>query len=501
MAQRNDGMSWKILFDIQDASPGAIREAKIQSRFFKRLTDKPNVWQRDLVRVRDGVEIEWTEEIHLSPTKSELIRFITTEPVEFERMVKLLSDKEDKDDFGMNGGGEGFTVLEPKTLASGRIVSRYSGKNRMVEILSNRQGNIEEWIFQITKTAVPFIPQDKTAPVISVVAPANAQLKSISQGVLEKNIIKIKVTDESGIKSVIFDGRPIALKADGTYSQQMILGPNVDKKLVTVIATDNRGNQGSLEFNILRPKVREPVPGPIMDLVEIGKGRYYALIVSVQNYQYGIPVLYNPHKDADSLAKVLTSRYRFNSKDVTVLKDPRTVDLGEALEKLQDNLGETDNLLIFFSGHGEWDKKIEQGYWLLKDAEVRNKATWMSNSTIRDYIKGIKSRHTLLVTDACFSGSIFRGSPNTVAEMLYKNPSRRAITSGNLEKVPDKSVFMHYFLTNLKRNNKEYLPAGEFFQSFYEAVITNSVQNPQLPQYNPISDCGHEGGDFIFALK
>src|SRR5690606_31196593 len=128
-----------------------------------------------------------------------------------------------------------------------------------------------------------------------------------------------------------------------------------------------------------------------------------------------------------------------------ILKDPTVPELGRELGKLKTSLTMRDNLIIFFSGHGEWDESAGQGYWLLRDAEFQNQATWLSNSTVKDYIRAINSRHTLLVTDACFGGSISKNADNKAEKAIYTLPSRVAITSGNLEKVPDKSVFMKYF--------------------------------------------------------
>ncbi|MEM6526378.1 MAG: peptidase C14, partial [Bacteroidota bacterium] len=126
------------------------------------------------------------------------------------------------------------------------------------------------------------------------------------------------------------------------------------------------------------------------------------------------------------------------------------------------------------------------------------------NSTLRDYISGINSKHTLLVTDACFSGSIFKEravftNSKAILEM-YKLPSRKAMTSGALKTVPDKSVFIQYLNRNLVNNQSPLLSAEQLFQSFKVAVINNSP-NGQVPQYGPIGQAGDEGGDFIFLRR
>ena len=89
-------------------------------------------------------------------------------------------------------------------------------------------------------------------------------------------------------------------------------------------------------------------------------------------------------------------------------------------------------------------ESIEKGYYnvsqysdIPSDADRHVKTNWVRNSTLVDYLKEIDSRHTLLITDACFGGSIFKtrtafGSEEKAFEKLYDLPSRKAMTSGNL---------------------------------------------------------------------
>ncbi|MCF0051614.1 caspase family protein [Dyadobacter sp. LJ53] len=499
-AQQTDRITWKLLFEIHDAQSGVLREAKISNRLFQRMSAKSNIWRRNRIDNTDGTDHQWTEEIHLNSSKPETVIFVTSEPAEFDRLVKSLTDQQ----VG-TGEGQGFASLEARTFASGRTMSSFSKSSRLVEVLSNNNAGTQEWIFQLSKTApaTPTPTKDKTPPVISIIEPKEAQTKSLVEVRLSRISVKIKVSDGSGIKSVVMDGKLVKPDVDSIYSQVFTLPPNLSQKTVKIEAIDNPGNVASALVT-LKSKLQEPITASDeTNFEDIAQGRYYALIISVQSYQPGIRPLSNPHKDGEALSKVLLRRYKFNAGDVSILRDPTVAELGQALEKLKATLTKKDNLLIFFSGHGEWDEKIGQGYWLLKDAEYKNQATWISNSTVKDYIRGINSRHTLLVTDACFGGSISSKSADDTAEKkIYKLPSRIAITSGNLEQVPDNSVFMKYFLERLRENESKYLPALAFFSSFYTAVISNSGENtPHQPQYSRIDNTGHQGGDFIFTLK
>ncbi len=238
---------------------------------------------------------------------------------------------------------------------------------------------------------------------------------------------------------------------------------------------------------------------------ELSKRKYYALIIGVNDYQDDeIDDLDNPINDAEQLAGVLTYHYSFNQENVTVLENPRREDIISALDRLTGLVTEKDNLLIFYAGHGIWNEQLNQGYWLPSDASLDSKSYWLSNSTLRDYVGGIKSKHTLLISDACFSGGILKeravfGNSRAILE-VYKLPSRKAMTSGTLKTVPDESVFIEYLLKNLVNNQAPLLSADQLFRHFKTAVINNSP-NGQVPQYGPITQAGDEGGDFIFLKR
>lgn len=240
-------------------------------------------------------------------------------------------------------------------------------------------------------------------------------------------------------------------------------------------------------------------------ITELGKRKYYALIIGINNYlDDEIQDLDNPINDAEQLAGVLTYHYSFDQENVTVLENPRREDIITALDRLTGVVTEKDNLLIFYAGHGIWNEQLNQGYWLPSDASLDSKSYWLSNSTLRDYVGGIKSKHTLLISDACFSGGILKeravfGNSRAILE-VYKLPSRKAMTSGTLKTVPDESVFIEYLLKNLVNNQAPLLSADQLFRHFKTAVINNSP-NGQVPQYGPISQAGDEGGDFVFLKR
>lgn len=143
------------------------------------------------------------------------------------------------------------------------------------------------------------------------------------------------------------------------------------------------------------------------------------------------------------------------------------------------------------------------GYWFPSDAARENNVDWYSNSNLRDEIGSIQSRHTLLIADACFSGAIFKSraafneAPQSI-QKLYELPSRKAMTSGILQEVPDESVFVKYLVQRLEENKEKFLPSEVLFSSFKSVVMNNS---PNVPQFGSIQNVGDDMGDFIFIRR
>lgn len=310
-----------------------------------------------------------------------------------------------------------------------------------------------------------------------------------------KFVVRGLVIENSGINSFFINDIPISLDSNLVFNWV----PDKIPEFINIKAIDNYGNVATKNINLKSKKEITPA-----DLVV---GNYYALIIGIQNYNDpNIPSLDFPIKDANDLKTVLLGKYAFTENNIEVMKDPSRKEIIKKLKDLRMKLSKQDNLLIFYAGHGYWDEDLQQGFWLPSDASLDDDAEWLSNGRVRDYIRGINTKHTLLIADACFSGGIFKSrevslaAPKSIQEM-YNSTSRRAMTSGTLNEVPDKSVFIEYLIKRLMENSKEFLSSEELFYSLKEAVINNSPV-AQTPEYGVIHQAGDEGGgSFIFIKK
>lgn len=233
---------------------------------------------------------------------------------------------------------------------------------------------------------------------------------------------------------------------------------------------------------------------------DISTAKYYALVIAVEEYDDpNINDLDHPVEDAVRFINIIESEYNFGKENVKFLKNPTKADIIGTLHHMRGQVTHEDNLLIYYAGHGHWDEEMETGYWLPRDASRDNPVDWLPNTDLTNYLNVLKTKHTLLIADACFSGGIFksRAAFNNVmaVEKLYKLNSRKAITSGTLSEVPDKSVFIDYLIKRLDKNTKKYLPSEQLYTSLKEAVMNNT---DNVPKYGTIQNVGDEGGDFIF---
>ena len=240
----------------------------------------------------------------------------------------------------------------------------------------------------------------------------------------------------------------------------------------------------------------------------LSHGKQWLLGIGIGEY-VELPNLTNAVKDVKDIIKTLTEDYGLSRLNTITLFDEEATqeNLIDELDQLAERVGKDDNLLIYFAGHGHLNKVTDMGYWIPHDAKKGKTSLYIGNSTIRDYLKAIKSKHTLLIVDSCFSGSLFvRGAnrSSTALHELETIPSRWAICSGRHdEEVSDgnpggNSPFAQSILDALSGNTNQLLNVAKLADRVVEQTRANYSQ---LPEGNPIQGVGHKGGQYIFHLK
>ncbi len=255
-----------------------------------------------------------------------------------------------------------------------------------------------------------------------------------------------------------------------------------------------------------------PAPG------DVAPGPYYALVIGIDNYP-SLPRLTTAVHDAQAVGKLLESSYGFAGR-VTYLfnQDATRARIMNALEGptgYGQTLSATDNLLIYYAGHGYNDTRTDKAYWLPYDAESVFSANHISADDLTTAIRGIASHHVLVISDSCYSGDLTRGADDDLTSSrgeeafvrrMLAAPSRNLLASGGNEPVSDAgpdghSVFAAALLRVLADQPGPLFTAADLADPVKKMVRAHSGQIPEyfrignsMPRDFPI-----DLGDFVFA--
>ncbi len=232
-------------------------------------------------------------------------------------------------------------------------------------------------------------------------------------------------------------------------------------------------------------------------------GDYHALIIGNNQYQT-LPNLRSAVNDATAVSNLLEVDYGFK---VTTLKNATRAEILRGLAQLRESVGEKDNILIYYAGHGWLDEAADEGYWLPVDAHQDDASNWIMTDRVVAQIRAMQAKHVMVAADSCFSGTITRAiridqrTPDYLRKIV-KTRSRTALTSGGLEPVLDSgggrhSVFARSFISLLESNDGV-LDGSTLFSYLRKKVMDNA---PQTPEYGNIHQAGHDGGDFLFVRR
>lgn len=372
-----------------------------------------------------------------------------------------------------------------------------------------RQPDVKAAMERITQKQLKASDTDKTPPEISFLDPREPVYVGSA-----KIQIMCRATDPAGIASVMVNNVKVNhVEEDGVFVAYPELKPG--DNMIEVIATDNKGNTATSKFTVKGISGTNLSRGAeVTNNAEVARtsenaGTYHALFIANQDYNEAYwKKLQKPVSDALRLRDMLISKYSFNPENVDTLFNRSRPEILMAIQKAVRSLGKNDNLLIFYAGHGKGipvSEKEVDGYLIGTDGTSDN-FTWISTNDLKSAMKPTTSspgpRHILLIADACFSGALTRGGENLASQGIQRvmeKKSRTAMTSGNLEEVPDESMFLKYLLQSLETNKFKFITASDLFSDFKDAVMNNTKLSQ--PLCRPIQDVGDEGGEFVFIKR
>ena len=238
------------------------------------------------------------------------------------------------------------------------------------------------------------------------------------------------------------------------------------------------------------------------DNSSLPNGKNYLLAIGIDKYQYW-DQLNNAVKDVKDFAQVLVSQYQFEEEDVYYLLDEAATEgrIYEIIRELKRKINTKDNLIVYYSGHGHYDDEFEEGHWIPVDAQKGTEDRYLSNANIIRRINAIKTHHTLMIVDSCFSGTLVVKKRSGIVDERFK--SRRILASGRTETVADgqpgeNSPFAKGILTFLRKNSDKSINTTTLIQ-YVKSYVEGKAR--QTPVEGRIQNSDDEGGEFVFHLK
>jgi hypothetical protein len=250
---------------------------------------------------------------------------------------------------------------------------------------------------------------------------------------------------------------------------------------------------------------------------DLAPGNYYALVIGINTYVAPLPTLKTAVSDARSVADVLSGQYGFQV--TTLLDQDATRDnIFKAITHFRKSLAENDSFLIYYAGHGSFDRETAKAYWLPADADPDPLATSrdISADDLTTEVRGLAARHVIIISDSCFAGDISRDagdfSPSdgnaAYIHRMQGSPSRTLMASGSDEPVSDSgsrghSVFADQLLQAMQSPSEKSFTADDLFVSIRKSVLNRSGQSPQYTSLRDSirSSSNLDSGDFVFNRK
>jgi hypothetical protein len=242
-------------------------------------------------------------------------------------------------------------------------------------------------------------------------------------------------------------------------------------------------------------------------------GRFYALVIGNAQYE-NWPAVPSAENDARAMQTVLRDAYGF---EVTLLLNAKNAKILSTLYTLSQTLGENDNLVVYYAGHGRRDLRNRRGWWLPVDAARDGSArtNWLPNQEVSDRLALIAARHILVLADASYVGDITRGTPQpappnmTAAQWtkyidtVKKRRARLALSSGADEPLPGTAGSSRFTSTliDVLRRQKGVVPASRIHRDVVDVLTSGDTVTSAVPTFAPLQSAFHDGVDFLFERK
>jgi|GEM_PF-2619921 len=231
-------------------------------------------------------------------------------------------------------------------------------------------------------------------------------------------------------------------------------------------------------------------------------GKNYLLLIAIDKYKNRLHLEIHINNAVDIRNTLYEKYYIDNVIELFDYKASKNAIINK-LRDLKRILRPQDSLIIYYGGHGYYDEKNNEAYWLPYDAGINEnlKENWLSNDDIMGLVGKISADHIFLIVDSCFSDKYIKeivsnkNFNDDYFKKSLKNKSRQILASGEKETGSISSEFIDRFKKAIKRNNKPYLDPVMIYED-----IKDNVEPPVL--FGEAVGTGHnKDGSYLFVLR
>jgi hypothetical protein len=372
---------------------------------------------------------------------------------------------------------------------------------RKSELINPQLNGLSDKIASLTKEVNEKKMAANAAPIIKILTPEIIKDSTVSGELSGKGSLFVSgvVTDLSGISWIKINGVNASILNDDGY---FAIDVKEHTGNLTIQSQNKLGKISKLNYSYITKSSTVDAAASIPPIPPTSKPGFHAVLIACSDYsgeQWA--KLPNTIPEAKAYKKVLIESYGYKEENIVEIYDKGQADIIASLSAKMQTLSANDNLIIMFAGHGTYKNKGNQliGYWVPLNA-TKPEVDYISNLKLDELVYDCQARHILLLSDACYSAAMRSGDDKNEAPQLPKNKeynfkSRQILTSGGLEKVPEKSVFVSMLLKSLEENEEKYISVKMLYNLIFNGVRNQTGKEPEL---NLFGKEGNEGGQFYF---
>lgn len=244
-----------------------------------------------------------------------------------------------------------------------------------------------------------------------------------------------------------------------------------------------------------------------IDIPEINKNsdNIFSLIIANENYQ-DVDKVPNALNDGEIVAQYCRKVLGIPESNIHLVKDAtlnnikREINLMKQIAEAYEG---TASFIVYYAGHGVPDEKANNAYMMPVDGFTADLTTCFSMADFYNIFSEIPTQKTIILIDACFSGSK-RGDGMLYAARGVKIKPKSDVVSGNTVVISSTQgdetaysydnekhgLFTYFFLKKLK-DCKGDVTLGQLFDYLKDNVVKKSLVingKSQTPTINAAPD-------------